>query len=290
MNKHQIQGKYSTSDYDEIMKDPDYENAFLNTHLFGKGDFCLIIAPPETEEFTLLTAISTVSKLVRHRVGGLQVPTLNRVLYIDTISTKEKLRADLGLAESFLGRKASSKFRLITDQDLLDFSGELLVDDLDRECEMNLIKNHIEDHGTKVDGIFVMLNSVIFSTNNFVKSNFDRFLVWAKAMKKLGKTVVVISHYPIAAISYLTMHMDCVFQCIPDQRSISAGATAFGVQYLKHSDTSGNQDLNRQLEKGYQTQFAMIAYFDDKPEKARRWIRSPCILCNSSYQTNSVQR
>ena len=283
MNMHKMQGKYSTSDYKAIINDPDYENAFMNTHLFGKGDFCLIVAPPETEEFTLSVAISTVCKLSRHRVGGLRVPKLNSVLYIDTVTTKEKLRADLGLAESFIGRKAIPNFRLVTDQDLRDSVGKQFHDYFDRENELDLIEKYIENYGTEVDGIFVMLNSAIFSTSNFVKAKFDKFLVWAESMRKLGKTVVVISHYPIAAISYLTMHMNCVFQCIPDQRSISAGATAFGVQYLKHSDTSGNLELSRQLEKGYQAQFALMAYFDNKPEKARRWIRSPCILCSSSY-------
>ena len=283
MNMHKMQGKYSTSDYKAIINDPDYENAFMNTHLFGKGDFCLIIAPPETVEFTLSVAISTVCKLSRHRVGGLRVPKLNSVLYIDTVTTKEKLRADLGLAESFIGRKAIPNFRLVTDQDLRDSVGKQFHDYFDRENELDLIEKYIENYGTEVDGIFVMLNSAIFSTSNFVKAKFDKFLVWAESMRKLGKTVVVISHYPIAAISYLTMHMNCVFQCIPDQRSISAGATAFGVQYLKHSDTSGNLELSRQLEKGYQAQFALMAYFDNKPEKARRWIRSPCILCSSSY-------
>jgi hypothetical protein len=241
MNMHQLHQKYRNADHMEIINDPDFKHAFNSIQLFNKGDFGMLIVPPATEEFALAIAISTCG-VASDRVGGIKVPKLKSCVFIDTLIRKVKLKKDVQNAESYIGRALPKGFKLVTAKDVYSSSFNKNKFGSENGNTFEYVTNFIENKYSDVQGIFVMLDSVIFAPNNFVKTAFDKFLAWASEIKKQGKTLVVISQYQIPQTKYLADHMNFVINCIPDQRGASCGMCTFAVQWLKFN-TDSDVDL-----------------------------------------------
>lgn len=249
MNMHQLHQKYRNADYTEVENDPDHIRAVKSLQLFNKGDFGMLIVPPATEEFALAIAISTCGKS-SDRVGFIKVPKLKSCIFVDTVSSKKKLKTDVQNAESYIGRALPKGFKLATTREV--YSKDVCNCDLGSEYEdmLEYVSCFVENKCDNFEGIFVMLDSVIFSPNNFEKSKFDKFLAWASEIKKQGKTLVVISQYQIPQIRYLADHMNFVINCVPDQRGTYDGSCVFSVQWLSlaiNEDTGINSISARRL-------------------------------------------
>jgi hypothetical protein len=237
MNMHQLHQKYCNADSTEVIYDPDFKHAFNSIELFNKGDTGILIVPPVTEEFALATAISTCG-IASDRVGGIKVPKLKSCVFIDTLSSKAKLKKDVQNAESYIGRALPKGFKLVTAKDVYSSSFNKNKFGSENGNTFEYVTNFIKNKYSDVQGIFVMLDSVISSPNNFEKAQFDKFLAWASEIKKQGKTLVVISQYQIPQTKYLADHMNFVINCIPHQRSAACSMCNFAVQWLKFSTDS----------------------------------------------------
>ena len=297
MDMHQTNQKYRNADYTELVNDPDYLRAFNSIQLFNKGDFGMLIVPPVTEEFALATAISTCG-LASDRVGTIKVPKLKSCVFIDTLSSKAKLKKDVQNAESYIGRALPKGFKLVTAKDVYSSSFNRNKSLSKNSHSFEYVSSFIKNECSGIQGIFVTLDSVIFGPNSFEKAKFNKFLAWASEIKKQGKTLVVMSQYQIPQTKYLADHMNFVINCIPDQRGASCGMCAFAVQWLKlNTDSEINLTACRSLFQNkndtnqYQFQshvnsgnphFALMGYIDH--DKKRGWSPSLAINCLSSYQ------
>jgi hypothetical protein len=272
--------------------------------LNGYGDLGMLIVPPATEEFALATAISTCGN-ASDRVGNIKVPKLKSCIFIDTLSSKKKLKTDMKNAESYIEKELPKGFKLVTAEDV--YSSSINVDEFG--CKFNntlkYVSSCIENKYSNVQCIFVMLDSVIFCPNNFQKTKFDEFLAWASEIKKQGKTLVVISQYQIPQTKYLADHMNFVINCIPDQRGAACGLCAFAFQWLSlrlnlnvsvntDSEVDSIADLDRSLnqnqsdiiqdhdqEQSKNPHFSLMGYIGN--DGKRGWSQAISISCISNY-------
>ena len=233
MDMHELQNKYRGADFWDISNDADYKRAFYSLKLFEKGDFGMLIVPPETEEFALAIAVSTCG-LASDRVGSLKVPKLKSCIFVDTVSKKNKLAKDVLKAESYIDRPLPQKFAMVTAKDIntSNVKYPTFGEENGDEGLLDCISKYIENKHDEVDGIFITLDSVIFLPNNFQKSKFDKFIEWALKLKSQGKTLIVMTQYQIPQTKYLTNHMDFAINCIPDQLGAAYRVCSFSVQWL----------------------------------------------------------
>ena len=280
MNTDHFNEDKSIASWSEESQTQKYLNELKNLQLFDKGDFVMLIVPPATQEFALSIAVSTCGK-VTDRVGNIKVPKLKGCVFIDTISSKKKLKADAKKAKSYINGDFPIGFKLANARDVYtDSSGDF--DMVGAEADtLKHVANYVETEGQDSEGIFVMLDSVIFGPNNFDKKGFDDFLAWASKLKIEGKTLVVMSHYRIAHEEYLTENMNVVINCIPDQRGTSCGMCAFSINmdFPNHESSSVEKSsLNTSF------RFALIGLMGFENDK-RMWSSSPAIFCLSDFDS-----
>ena len=120
-----------------------------------------------------------------------------------------------------------------------------LENDDDSDCEeddFDSVLTYLAEHDS-YDGIFIRINSFINNFAKFPKSDFDRIIEWALSMKKLGKTIVLISDYILPHFDYLSKEMDFVINFIPREDLTSTNRIYCSAQWLKHRKLSNKDSV-----------------------------------------------
>ncbi len=197
--------------------------------LFKQGDIGYIIAPPATQEYIYMLAKSVCTT----HPGGLDLfgtPRMENVAYIDTLLTKEKKNMYKKFADLYYLKAASKEFHVFSKDKLYKtWQGKIS----ENKGEFDYLTNQLSRELANFNCIFINLASLLFSPNSFDQDNFDNLIAWTLEMKRLGKTIVLFSHYQLPHTEYLTKQMDFVINLIPNQRSENPRGCTFGVQWLK---------------------------------------------------------
>ena len=219
--------------------------------------------------------MSTCTDNLNKQSSGLEVPKMNRVGYIDTLLFKDEHVKNNQSACSYLNNEPSKNFHVFSNETLyktwqgIQSANKGEFDYFTRELAATLYH---------VDCIFANLDSLLFSPNNFRKDKFDNLIKWVADMKKIGKTIILFSHYQVPYTHYLSRALDFVINCVPHQRSEYSEGCTFGVQWLKHKCGKFDPINNPPY-------FNIVRSFDTET-KRHSWIRNSAM---DFFKTNNSE-
>lgn len=254
MNMNTLNEKYrSASHCTDTRKDPDYQEALDNTCFFNKGDFGMLVVPPATRDLAMTIATATCYEAPDRKLG-INVPPLQNVLYIDTLTNTNLLDTYAKQIEEFTWNKTPKNFRLMNR-----FAWDKFIcGNRHGKDNIDLLDAYISKN-REIDGVFIRLEDLIKRSNDFRKNDFDKCIDWALKNKKNGKTIAIITEYLIPAASYLVAKMDFAINFIPFQMITSHRFQQCSVQWLKYkipeskSESDSESDLEIQSRSATET-------------------------------------